>query len=45
MAGFKEDSKQVKEEFEAISTPTQIFIWSLVALGLVIGFLIGDMVG
>jgi hypothetical protein len=41
MAGFKEDTDTVKAEFDAISTPTQVFIWSLVGLGVVIGVLIG----
>lgn len=41
MAGFQEDTRQVKEEFEAISTPTQVFIWALVGLGVVVGVLIG----
>lgn len=44
MAGFSEDTRQVKEEFEAISNSTQIFIWSLVGLGVVIGVLIGGLV-
>ena len=44
MAGFSEDTRQVKEEFEAISNSTQIFIWSLVGLGVVIGVLIGGIV-
>jgi|GEM_PF-4577332 len=41
MAGLQEDTRAVKKEFEAISTPTQVFIWSLVGLGVVIGVLIG----
>lgn len=45
MAGFSEDTRNVKEEFEAITTSTQIFIWSLVGLGVVIGVLIGGIVG
>ncbi len=45
MAGFAEDTRQVKEEFEAISNSTQVFIWSLVGLGVVIGVLIGGIVG
>lgn len=44
MAGFSEDTRQVKEEFEAISNSTQIFIWTLVGLGVVIGVLIGGIV-
>lgn len=45
MAGFSQDTAAVKNEFEAISTPTQVFIWSLVGLGVVIGVLIGGLVG
>lgn len=41
MAGFQEDTRQVKEEFEAISTSTQVFIWALVGLGVALGVLIG----
>lgn len=41
MAGLQDDTRKVKEEFEAISTPTQVFIWSLVGLGVIIGVLIG----
>jgi hypothetical protein len=41
MAGLQDDTRAVKAEFEAISTPTQVFIWSLVGLGVVIGVLIG----
>jgi hypothetical protein len=41
MASLQEDTRVVKEEFDAISTPTQIFIAVLVALGIVIGTLLG----
>lgn len=41
MASIKEDSRVVQEEFDAISTPTQIFIAVLVALGIVLGALLG----
>jgi hypothetical protein len=41
MASLQDDTRQVKEEFDAISTPTQIFIATLVALGVVIGVLVG----
>jgi hypothetical protein len=44
MAGFTEDTNTVKEEFEALSTSTQIFIWSMIGLGVVIGVLIGGLV-
>jgi hypothetical protein len=45
MAGIAEDTRNVKEEFEAISTPTQVFIWSLVGLGVLLGVLIGGISG
>lgn len=41
MAGFQEDTRQVKKEFEAISNSTQVFIWALVGLGVAVGVLIG----
>jgi hypothetical protein len=45
MADFKEDTAQVKREYEGLSNSTQIFIWSLVALGVLIGLLLGGAVG
>lgn len=45
MAGFKEDTTAVKNEYEGLSNSTQIFIWSLVGLGVVIGVLIGGFTG
>lgn len=41
MASIKDDTATVKEEFDALSTPTQIFVATLVAIGIVIGVLIG----
>lgn len=41
MVSFKEDTANVKREFEALSNSTQIFVWSLVGLGVLIGVLIG----
>lgn len=41
MASFKDDTAQVKREYEDLSNSTQIFIWSLVGLGLLIGLLLG----
>lgn len=41
MASIQEDTNVVKEEFDAISTPTQIFIATLVGLGIIIGVLLG----
>ena len=45
MASIGDDTRQVKEEFERLSTPTQVFVWSLVSLGVVIGLLVGGAVG
>ncbi len=44
MASFKEDTALVKREFEDLSNSTQIFVWSLVALGVLIGLLLGGAV-
>lgn len=44
MAGFKEDTAQVKEEYEGLSNSTQILIWSMVAIGVLIGLLLGGAI-
>lgn len=44
MAGFKEDTDNVKREFEGLSNSTQVFVWTLVGLGVVIGLLLGGAV-
>lgn len=44
MAGIKEDTAQVKEEYEGLSNSTQIFIWSMVAIGVLIGLLLGGAI-
>lgn len=44
MADFKEDTRQTKEEFEGLSNSTQILIWSMVAIGVLIGLLLGGAV-
>jgi hypothetical protein len=41
---IKGDTDRVREEFDALSTPTQVFIWTLVGLGVVIGLLLGGVV-
>lgn len=41
MSAISDDTKKVKEEFEAISTPTQVFIACLVGLGLLGGGTLG----
>jgi hypothetical protein len=41
---IKGDTDRVREEFDNLSNPTQIFIWTLVGLGVVIGLLLGGAV-
>jgi hypothetical protein len=41
---IKGDTEQVKNEFDNLSTPTQVFIWSLVGLGVIIGLLLGGAI-
>ena len=41
MAGFKEDTARTKKEFEGLSNSTQVFVWSLVAIVVLIGLLLG----
>jgi hypothetical protein len=41
---IKGDTERVKNEFDNLSTPTQVFIWSLVGLGVIIGLLLGGAV-
>jgi hypothetical protein len=45
MEGIKEDTRRVREEFDALSQPTQVFIAVLVALGVIVGLLVGGMIG
>jgi hypothetical protein len=45
MSALTEDTRRVREEFDAISRPTQIFIAALVALGVIIGVLLGALIG
>jgi hypothetical protein len=44
MASFKDDTAAVKEEYESLSNSTQIFIWSMVGIGVLIGLLLGGLV-
>ncbi|MEX1176832.1 MAG: hypothetical protein WEB09_00085 [Nitriliruptor sp.] len=44
MASFKEDTDLVKREFEGLHNSTQIFIWALVGLGVIIGLLLGGAI-
>lgn len=45
MADVRQDTETVKREFDGLSTPTQVFIWSLVALGVLLGLLLGGAIG
>lgn len=44
MANFKDDTADVKREFEGLSNSTQIFVWSMVAIGVLIGVLLGGLI-
>jgi hypothetical protein len=44
VASFQEDTRSTKEEFEALSNSTQILIWSMVAIGVLIGLLLGGAI-
>lgn len=44
MASFKDDTELVKREYEGLSNSTQILIWSMVAIGVLIGLLLGGAV-
>jgi hypothetical protein len=41
---IKGDTDRVRDEFDNLSNPTQVFIWTLVGLGVVIGLLLGGAV-
>lgn len=45
MADFKQDTADVKREYEGLSNSTQVFIWSMVAIGVLIGLLLGGLIG
>jgi hypothetical protein len=45
VAGFKEDTEQVKREYEGLSNSTQILIWSMIAIGVLIGLVLGAGIG
>lgn len=44
MASFQEDTRSTKQEFEDLSNSTQILIWSMVAIGVLIGLLLGGAI-
>jgi hypothetical protein len=45
MATFKDDTALVKREYDGLSNSTQIFVWALVGLGVLVGLLLGGAVG
>lgn len=45
MEGIKEDTRRVKAEYEGLSNSTQILIWSMVSIGVLIGLLLGAAIG
>lgn len=45
METIKNDTNQVREEFDGLSTPTQVFIATLVGIGLLIGLVLGGAIG
>ncbi|WP_130649227.1 hypothetical protein [Egicoccus halophilus] len=42
---LKSDTDRVKREFDDLSNSTQVFIWCLVGLGVIVGLLLGGAVG
>jgi hypothetical protein len=44
VASFQEDTRSTKREFENLSNSTQILIWSMVAVGVLIGLLLGGAI-
>lgn len=45
MSAITDDARQVREEFDGLSKPTQIFVAVLVGLGIILGVLLGGAVG
>lgn len=45
MQSLKDDTALVKREYEALSTSTQVFVWALVGLGVLLGLILGGAVG
>ena len=42
---LKGDTDRGREAVDGLSNPTQVFVWTLVGLGVVIGLLLGGAVG
>lgn len=45
MSGISDDTRKVREEFDGLSTPTQVFVATLVVLGILLGLVLGGAVG
>lgn len=45
LPSLKDDTDQVRREFDGLSRSTQIFIASLVGIGLLIGLVLGGLTG
>ncbi|MBW3620682.1 MAG: hypothetical protein KY461_10590 [Actinobacteria bacterium] len=45
MANFREDTEQVKREYEGLSNSTQVFIWSMIGAAVLLGLLLGGAIG
>jgi hypothetical protein len=45
METIKDDTRLVKDEFEGLQTPTQVFIAALCGLALIAGLLLGGVIG
>lgn len=42
---IKGDTDRVRQEFDGLSNATQVFIWTLVGLGVIVGLLLGGAIG
>lgn len=42
---LSDDTRRVREEFDGLSKPTQVFIATLVALGILLGLVLGGAIG
>jgi hypothetical protein len=45
METIKDDTRRVKDEFDGLSTPTQVFVAVLCALSLILGLVLGGVIG
>lgn len=45
MEAIKNDTRTVRDELDAASTPTKVFTAVLVALGIILGMLLGAAIG